>query len=191
MATVLALNPIPEGIPGSDAPEVQETAAPDSPVVTLVKKLIADKAPVSTMTQWYLKLRNADADLKKQYGIKRAPITGSMELIENHLLAVMNELQVDSLKNEAGTPYKTEKVTVSVADNAAFMDFVLTRALSGLPVEDHVKAVIKNAMVESGQLALFEARAAKTAVEALVEETKVLPPGLNRTSVYAVNVRAS
>lgn len=181
MATVLQLNPIPE------AP-----SAPVDPLVALVDRAItAEKPNMEQITTIYLKLRGAERDLKEKARAKIAPITAGMERIEAFLLAKMNELGVDSLKNEAGTPYKSERVTISVADNAAFVDFVLDRALQALPVSEEARASIVRAIVDSGQFALIEARASKTAVEALLEETGELPPGLNRRSENTVNVRAS
>lgn len=182
MATVLQLNPIPE------APAAVEAT---HPLLALVERAVtAEKPNVEQITSIYLKLRAAEKDLKTKAAAKIAPLAAGMERIEAFLLAKMEELGVDSLKNDAGTPYKSERVTISVADNAAFVDFVLDRALQSLPVSAEARASIVQAIVNSGQFALIEARASKTAVEALVEETGELPPGLNRRAENTVNVRA-
>lgn len=183
MSATLELKPIPT------ADEAAPKAAPT--ITDLVKNYIDSGADISVLTALYLKLRNSKKDLDEQAKKKTGPITAGLDLIENHFLAKMLELKVDSLKNEAGTPYRSEKTSITVADNGAFVDYVLTRALSGLAVSDAAKEAIKNAMLDSGQLALIEARAAKSAIEALMEETKELPPGLNHRVEATVNVRAS
>lgn len=186
MTATLELKPIPAEPAQAPAPA---TAAPT--VVDIVKNGIATGADVATLTGLYLKLRAAKQDLDKQAKAKLAPLNESMDLIENHFLAKMNEMSVDSLKNAAGTPYKQESVSITVADNSAFVDFVLTRALQGLQVTDQAKEAIKNVIIDSGQLALIEARASKTACESYMEEVGELPAGLNRRSEFKVNVRAS
>lgn len=193
MATKLELNPIPSAEQQAPAPAPAATppAATAPSVADIVQNAIASGTDVAALTTLYLKLRGAEADLKDQAKKKLAPIQTGMELIENHFLAKMNELGVDSLKNAAGTPYKTEKTSITVADNSAFVDFVLTRALSGMPLKDEAKVAIKSAIIESGQLALIEARASKTACEQYLQEMRELPAGLNRRSEFAVNVRAS
>lgn len=198
MSAVLELNPIPAAAPKSKkaaAPAAAETPAPAAAtapsVVDIVKNGIATGADIATLTGLYLKLRAAKQDLDKQAKAKLAPLNEAMDLIEGHFLEKMNEMSVDSLKNAAGTPYKQESVSITVADNSAFVDYVLTRALSGLQVTDAAKEAIKNAIIDSGQLALIEARASKTACEAYLEEMQELPAGLNRRSEFKVNVRAS
>lgn len=188
MAATLELKPIP----GADAGANPTTDKPAPPTVDrLVQAAIDAGKDISYLTAMYLKLRDGKKDLETQAKKKTAPITAGLDLLENHFLAKMLELKVDSLKNEKGTPYKSEKVSITVADNEAFVDYVLDRALSGLPIKPEMKAVIKTAMVESGQLALIEARACKSAIEALMEETKELPPGLNHRVEATVNVRAT
>lgn len=187
MAT-LELNPIPAA---PDAPAAPATKPACPNVADIVRKALQGTPDMAQLTTLYLKLRGAKKDLDEQAKAKTRPLCESMTLIENHFLDKMNELKVDALKNDAGTPYKSERVSITVADNQAFVDYTLTRALAGLNVSDAAKEAIKNAIVDSGQLALIEARASKSAVEALMEETKELPPGLNRRVEATVNVRAS
>lgn len=182
--TTMELKPIPTA-----AASVKPPAGVD--VRAVVTKAIEGGAPIDQITAIYLKLRNAKKDLDEQAKAKARPITEALDAIESHFLAKMNELGVDSLKNEAGTPYRSERVSITVADNSAFVDYVLTRALLALQVSDAAREKVKEAIIESGQLALIEARASKTAVEALLEETQELPPGLNRRVEATVNVRAS
>ena len=188
MATKLELNPIP-----AEAPPAAQAASPaGTTVVDIVERLLAsDKPNMVTLTATYLKLRNAKKDIDEQAKSRTAPITQAMARIEGYMLEKMNELGTDSLKNEAGTPYRAEKVSVTLADAPAFLDFVLDRALQSLPIKAEAREAIKSAMIESGQLALMEGRPSKTAVEALLEETQELPPGLNRRVEATVNVRSA
>ncbi len=187
MTAILELNPIPgtEAAPAEAAPK-----KPASPVLGIVKQYIAKDSDMATLTSLYIKVRNSKADLTAQAKEKLAPINESLELLENHFLAKMLEMGVDSLKNANGTPYKTTKTSIKTADAPAYLDFVLTRALADLPLTDAAKAKIKEHMLDSGQMMLLETRAAKLAVEALMEETKELPTGLERRDEVAVNVRA-
>lgn len=193
MTTTLQLNPIPaagaEAAPAASAATTKPAAGVN--VVDIVKKGIESGADAATLTGLYLKLRNAKKDLDEQAKSKTKPLVEALDMIENHFLTKMNEMGVDSLKNAAGTPYKQESVSITVADNSAFVDFVLSRALQALPVSEAARESIKNAIIESGQLALIEARASKTACETFLEETQELPAGLNRRSEFKVNVRAS
>lgn len=189
MTATLELKPIPTGDADVGGTQAAPAAAPT--VADTIRAAIAAGADAATLTRAYLKMRAAKADLEDQAKKKLAPIKDSMEQIENHFLAKMLEMGVDSLKNAEGTPYKTTKTSVTVADNSAFVDFVLTQALSGLPVSEEARNKIKQAMIESGQLALIEARASKTACEAYLEETHELPAGLTRRAEVAVNIKAS
>lgn len=171
--------------------DIPTAAAPKPTVVDIVARAIESNATIDAMTALYLKLRNAESDLKNQFKEKASPIIQGKALIEGYFLEKMQELGVDSLKNENGTPYKSETVSVTTADNEAFLTYVLDRALSGLPLPDAARATVRDGMLNSGQLSLLEARASKSAVEALVEATGELPPGLNRRVELKVNVRSS
>lgn len=196
MSAVLQLKPIPAD---PNAPPA-EVPVDQSPVVMVVKKATGalgdEPADITSLTKLYLKLRAGKADLTEQSKKKLAPVNMGLDLLEGYFLNKMNELNVDSLKNEAGTPYKSNKVSITVADNDAWIDFVLTQALEGLPVKPEAKEGIKNLIIGSGMLSLIEARASKTAVESYMtpvegEPSKDLPPGLTRREETTVNLRAS
>lgn len=191
MTTKLELNPIPgEAAPATTPANTAPSAG--TTVVDIVQRQLAANSPsMETLTATYLKLRNAEKDIKDQAKARIAPVAQAMALIEAFMLEKMNELGVDSLKNAAGTPYRSERTSVTLADAPVFLDFVLDRALQALPVKEEAREAIKTAMIESGQLSLLEARPSKTAVEALLEETQELPPGLNRRVEATVNVRST
>lgn len=193
MAT-LALNPIPTDADSSAPAQAVTQVAPaaGTSVLDIVQKAVAAPKPdMVLLTKLYLKLRNAKKDIDEQAKVKTRPLVDGMDRIESFFLEKMTEMGVDSLKNEAGTPYRSERVSVTVADVTTYWDYVLDKALEALPLKPDAKVVIKSAMVESGHLSLIEARASKTAVETYLEEIGELPPGLNRRVEATVNVRTS
>lgn len=188
MSAVLELKPIPVG----EAKVAETPAAVAAPTVfDQITHLIESGADIASLTRVYLKLRDTKKDLDGQLKTKVAPLVLAMDAIETHFLAKFLEMGVDSVKTPHGTPYTSNVSSVTVADNGAFLDFVLARALSGLPLSDAAKETVKAAMLDSGALSLVEARAAKSAVEAYLEETQELPPGLNRRVETRLNIRAS
>lgn len=201
MPAKLALKPIPgaenaqpdETVTDTTAPAAA-TPAPSGPptVDAIVGNMIEQGVTVDKLTKTYLKIRDSHASLKKQAAEKMAPLVTAMAKIENHFLAKMNEMGVDSLKNAEGTPYKTTRTSITVEDNPTFVDYVLTRALSSLTqLNQQARDAIKDAIIASGQLWLIEARAAKSAVETFLIENEELPAGLKKTSEIVVNVKAS
>jgi hypothetical protein len=190
MAAVLELNPIPGA---EQTPQPAEAAPPATKTIhDMVKDAIAAGADIGTLTGLYVKLRNAKKDIDEQAKAKTSPLVAGMETIEAHFLAEFQKLGVDSMKTEFGTPYSQAKSSVTVADNEAWVTWVLNKALEPLKqLTPEARDVIRQSMLDSGALAFLEARAAKSAVEAYLEETKELPPGLNRRVETVVNVRAS
>lgn len=192
MSAVLELKPIPgaEGAPAAAEP-------PKRTILDEVKDVIAatekegSGVTMGTLTSLYIRLRDAKKDIDEQAKAKTSPLSQSMDALESYFLQQFTKLGVDSVKTEAGTPYKSEKTSVTVADNEAFVSWVLGKALEGLPVTPEAREAVKTAIMDSGALAYIESRASKTAVEAYLEETKALPPGLNRRVEATVNVRAS
>lgn len=187
MAAVLELKPIPD----AEAKPAQPQGQPTS-VLDMVKAAIAQGADMTQLTALYVKLRNAKKDIDEQAKAKTSPLVSAMDAIEAHFLAKFLEMGVDSVKTEAGTPYTSDKTSVTVADNEAWLKWVLDKALEPLQqLQPQAREALREAMLNSGAFAFLEARAAKTAVESYLTETQQLPPGLNRRVETVVNVRAS
>lgn len=195
MSAVLELKPIPGAAEAPPSPP-PAAAAPVS-ILDQVKAAIeaagkeGSGVTLATLTALYIKIRDAKKDIDEQAKAKTAPLTQSIDALEAYFLDQMNKMGLDSLKNEAGTPYKSERSSVTVADNEAYVGWVLDKALEALPVTPEARNAVKTAIMDSGALAFIESRASKSAVEAFMEETKQLPPGLNRRVESVVNVRAS
>jgi hypothetical protein len=90
-----------------------------------------------------------------------------MEDIEVKLLDYLNRTGGDNFASPAGTAFKKQSTSVTVADQREFKRHII-----------------------GGELwDLIEWRPAKTAINELVEGGDVLPPGLNRTVYMTVNIR--
>jgi hypothetical protein len=123
---------------------------------------------LSEAVSLYIQLRDKKAQLKADYELLVAPVQQKMDALEAKLLEVFNQTGMDSVKTEHGTAYSTVRVTATVADRSAFMDFVKT----------------------NDEWDLLEVRAAKAAVEQFREmNDNQLPPGLNLREERVVNIR--
>lgn len=121
------------------------------------------------LVEAYIKYRDVKAQYKAEYDAKVQKLELVLEKIEQKLMAYMNETGLESIRTGAGTAYKSVKTTASVADRDIFLDFVR----------------------EQDAWELLETRAAKKAVEEYRAANDDLPPGINWSSVYTVNVRRS
>lgn len=117
----------------------------------------------------YIKMRDKKAQMKAEFEASVAPLTEKMDKLEAKLLDVFNKTGMDSVKTEFGTAYTTTRVTASVADKEAFMNYV----------KDHE------------EWSLLEVRAAKTAVEQFRSIHDDIPPGISMREERVVNVRRS
>lgn len=124
---------------------------------------------VNELVDLYVKGRDKLAEIKAEYDAKKAPIEEKMAKIEQALLATMNQTGVDSFKTDAGTAYKSTRVSVSTADREIFMGYI----------KDHEA------------WALLEVRPAKKAVEDFMAANDELPPGINLKQETVVNFRRS
>lgn len=91
----------------------------------------------------------------------------TLEQLNSLLLNHINSIGGDSVRTPAGTVYRTEKRSASLADPDAFMKFV-----------------IANEAFE-----LLDRKANTTAVSAFIAEHHSPPPGVNFSTVYVVGVR--
>lgn len=221
MTASLELAPIPEELAATAAPEPAkrtrrkkaeaeppvETPQPEPQVappaqavsdedagnalMSMVENMIVGGANAETLTNTYLRLRAAKKENDARLSAKNAPITSALNRIESHFLDLMNTMGVDSLKNGAGTPYKSTTTSITMGDNQSFVDFVLDTALVDLPVSDEAKGKIKEVIHRSGALAMMEARPSKSAITAYMEGGNELPPGLVHRAEVKVNVKSS
>lgn len=115
----------------------------------------------------YLAVRDKKRLLEARHKEELAPYNATLAKIELVLAQVMNETGLDNLPGGGGTAYRTTRTSVTVADWDAFLTWVR----------------------ETEAWHMLERRAAKTAVEEVLAETKELPPGINISSDSVVQVR--
>lgn len=124
---------------------------------------------MSELVAKYIQLRDKKAEYKAEYEGKVAKIEELLDKIEGKLLQVFEESGMDSVKTEAGTAYKSTRVSVTTGDKDAFMEFVRT----------------------NDEWPLLEVRPSKSAVEQYREQHDDLPPGINWRAEQVVNIRRS
>jgi hypothetical protein len=120
------------------------------------------------MIEKYISLRDQKEAAKKKFDEWMKLNYGDpMDAIEMQILEVLNQQGIDSLAAKSGSAYKKMNTSVTVADAASFRRHVI------------------------GESAweLIDWRANKTAVNDLVENGDVLPPGLNRSTFITVGIR--
>jgi hypothetical protein len=122
----------------------------------------------SELIAQFLKLRKERTSADETYAeFRKQEYDTPMQEIENKLLDAMNQMGVDSLKAKTGTAFKKLSTSVTTADGAAFRSYVIDGELWDM----------------------VDWRPNKTAVNDLVGSGQPLPPGLNRTTFFNVNVR--
>jgi hypothetical protein len=125
------------------------------------------EAPTADLVGAYLTLRNEkkrrEAELEKELEATKA----MMGMIESTLLDRLSRNGASSERTPAGTVVRSQKVSTTIADPAAFRDFVTTNALYDL----------------------VDWRANGPAVADYIKEAEIVPPGLNISSIYLVQVR--
>ncbi len=99
---------------------------------------------------------------------RKAEFDDEMNGIETKLLDALNQTGGDSLKTKQGTAFKKLSTSITTADGSEFRRHVI-----GLEAWD-----------------IVDWRPNKTAINDMIAEGQELPPGLNRTTFYNVNVRA-
>lgn len=117
----------------------------------------------------YIALRDRKAELKAAFDNSVADINTMLSKCEAFLLTKMTEQGVESYKTSAGTAYRQEKTSVTVADWDSLLPFIR----------------------EKGLWNILERRANKTAVDEYRAANNDLPPGVNYRVEHAVNVRRS
>lgn len=122
---------------------------------------------LSTRVAQVVALRDKIKEIKARHKTELAPYLETQEKLNSVLLAHLNAVGADSVRTAAGTFYKAEVVSVSLADPDAFMKYVIA----------------------NGKFDLLDRKANKTAVEVFIEEYGSPPPGASYSKMYDVNVR--
>jgi len=115
----------------------------------------------------YIKLRDRKTALKADYDAKVAKIDEVLDKIEAKLIAHFQETGLESIRTDAGTAYKTSRISAPVADWDALLAHIL----------------------ETENYQLLERRVSKKAVEEYKSANDDLPPGVSWREEIVVNVR--
>lgn len=122
---------------------------------------------INKRVEQYVQLRDEIKKLDDAHKEKMAPYRETLEQLNSALLGHLNDIGGDSVRTEAGTVYRTEKKSATLADKSAFWAHIVTQ----------------------GEWELMEWKANAPAVAAFVEKNGALPPGVNFTVSHVVGVR--
>lgn len=125
------------------------------------------QATIAMRVKQYVDVRDKLKQMDEAHDKARADIVAVKDLLEGWIQQFMDTAGVTSVKTDHGTTFTTTRYSASLADPAAFMDFV----------------------VKTNQLELLDRKANVTAVRDYVETHKQLPPGVNLSARTTVNVR--
>lgn len=115
----------------------------------------------------YVRLRDEIKRRDDEHKAAMKPFRETLEKLNNVLLSHLITINGDSVRTDAGTVYRTEKKSASLADPDAFMRFV----------------------VSNEAWDLLDRKANVTAVADFIAENDATPPGVNFSSTFVVGVR--
>jgi hypothetical protein len=127
----------------------------------------APSTDVNVRIAQYVGLRDKIAAMDKAHKEKMAPFREMLDTLGGVLLTHLDNIAADSVATPSGTVYKTVKNSASIADGAAFFDFV----------------------TKNKEFDLLDKKANVTAVMEFIEQHNSPPPGVNFSSVVVVGVR--
>lgn len=149
----------------SDLPDVVEVDLTTVPTTTPVGGNGGIK--VAERIGQYVICRDQIKVIEERHKKELAPLKELQDMLGGWLQSALDKAGADSIKSLAGTAYKTQKFTASLADPKAFMDFVIANNLFDL----------------------MDRKANVTAVKEYVEQNGRLPPGVNLSSIETIGVR--
>jgi len=125
--------------------------------------------PASQLIENYIKLRNKLKELNDAHKARMKPITAMMESLEASLMKEMERLDGSQIKAATGTAFTQVETSVTVQEWSKTLDYI--------------KA--------NGAWELLEARVAKGAAIAAMENSQQPIPGVNVSRVRVLRVRAA
>jgi len=142
------------------------------------------------IVQWYVELRDLKSAMSKEANKAEAEVVLVMDDIESYLIGKLNEHQVKSMATDAGTFFRANKVSCTVADRGAFISWVKEDLDARLDLVD-ARAAKKNIEAAKAKTEAENEEAEKQAKAAGLPFTPkdVLPPGIKWDEIAGVNVR--
>jgi hypothetical protein len=126
------------------------------------------KADLNRIVAVYLKIRDKKAQLTNELNAKLAELDTKLKVVNDALLAHCKENNVESVRTEHGTFYRSTKTKYWTGDWEAMGKFII----------EHDAVDLMEKRIHQGNMRLF-----------LEENPDLLPPGLNVDSEYTVTVR--
>lgn len=127
----------------------------------------ASTIDIAKRVEQYVALRDEIKRRDDAHKDEMKPFRELLDKFNGELLTALNEVNGNSVSTSAGTVYRTEKKSATLADPEAFMQFV----------------------VNSQMFDLLDRRANVTAVTDFLNDHGQLPPGVNYSTTYVAGVR--
>lgn len=115
----------------------------------------------------YVQLRDELKRMDDEHSERKRPLTALKEKLEAQMLEYIQATNSNSISTNAGTMYITPRKSASLADPAAFMEYV----------------------VKNNAWDLLDRKANVSAVEDFINEHEAPPPGCNFTTRLTVGVQ--
>jgi len=128
---------------------------------------LPENLPMGKLVGMYVKLRDRIKAKDEEMKATLKPAKDMLEQLNNRILDELNKANVDSIKADTGTAYRTARTTASLADPQAFRDFVIANEL----------------------FEMVDWKANAKAVQDHNEEFGALPPGVTVSTILQVGVR--
>ena len=126
-------------------------------------------AGLEAIVDRYVQLRDRKAELKAEYDAKIRDIDVALQKCEAFMLSHLKDQAAESIRTKAGTFFRKRRANVSVADWDTFFTWLR----------------------DNDMWSMLEHRASKTAVEEFRTVHDDVPPGLNYSAEWIINVRRS
>lgn len=127
------------------------------------------KVNIEERVKQYVSIRDKIRDMEEKHKEELAPYKQVLEGLNSVLLKHLLAVGGDSVRTAAGTVYRSERASATIADAEAFMDYV----------------------IKNNEFSLLDKRANKTAVADFVKDNNRAPPGVNYSVMHVVGVRRS
>lgn len=130
---------------------------------------MADKPPMDAdkVILNYIKVRDKKGEIAKRHAEELKPYNEALAVMETKLLMVLNSSNVEAIKSEHGTAFKTVRSSVKIDDWSTALPFVL----------------------ENGLEHMLEKRLSKSAVAEFVEAQGANLPGTHINNELTVQIR--
>ena len=148
---------------------------------------------IKAVVEKYIQLRDDKAVLAEKHKAEMEPFNQQMEVIEKWLLQEMDRIGADSIKTDAGTPYKSVAKSVKMVDSESFKQFVFADAINhitGIMGQDYEK-LVKETLLTDIKWDIVNFQPGKKGIIDYTAETGHLPPGIDMSSFITVNIRRS